>query len=80
MIRRTGWSLAVALILLVAAGCGGDEAAGGDGELTVYAASSLTDVLPAIDPGPRYSFAGSDELATQIRADIDRARRLLDAG
>ena len=35
--------------------------------ITVYAAASLTDVLPAIDPGPRYSFAGSDQLALQIR-------------
>ena len=36
--------------------------------LTVYAASSLTDVFPAIDPAPHYSFAGSDTLAAQIRA------------
>jgi hypothetical protein len=27
--------------------------------ITVYAASSLTDVFPAIDSGPKYSFAGS---------------------
>ncbi len=35
--------------------------------ITVYAASSLTDVFPAIDPGPRYSFAGSNTLAAQIQ-------------
>lgn len=35
--------------------------------LTVYAASSLTDAFPAIDRGARYSFGGSDTLATQIR-------------
>ena len=35
--------------------------------ITVFAASSLTDVLPRIDPSPRYSFAGSDTLAAQIR-------------
>ena len=35
--------------------------------LTVYAAASLTEVFPTIDPAPQYNFAGSDELATQIR-------------
>ena len=35
--------------------------------ITVYAASSLTDVFPAIDPGPTYSFAGSNTLAAQIQ-------------
>ncbi|MEN3342851.1 MAG: molybdate transport system substrate-binding protein [Actinomycetota bacterium] len=34
--------------------------------LTVYAAASLTDVLPKIDPAERYSFGGSNALATQI--------------
>ena len=35
-------------------------------QITVLAAASLTDVLPRIDAGPRYSFAGSDALAAQI--------------
>src|SRR3954453_18321550 len=35
--------------------------------LTVYAASSLTDVLPRIDRRPRYSFGGSNTLAAQIQ-------------
>ena len=35
--------------------------------ITVYAASSLTDVFPAIDSGPKYSFAGSNALAAQIQ-------------
>jgi molybdate transport system substrate-binding protein len=35
--------------------------------LTVFAASSLTDVFPAIDAKVIYSFAGSNALATQIR-------------
>jgi len=35
--------------------------------ITVYAASSLTNVFPAIDPGPAYSFAGSNTLAAQIQ-------------
>jgi molybdate transport system substrate-binding protein len=34
--------------------------------LTVFAAASLTDVFPAIDSGPKYSFAGSNALAGQI--------------
>jgi molybdate transport system substrate-binding protein len=35
-------------------------------KLTVFAASSLTGVFPQIDNAPRYSFAGSDQLAFQI--------------
>jgi molybdate transport system substrate-binding protein len=35
--------------------------------LTVFAAASLTDVLPAVDAKVIYSFAGSNALATQIR-------------
>jgi molybdate transport system substrate-binding protein len=34
--------------------------------ITVFAAASLTTVFPRIDKAPRYSFAGSDTLATQI--------------
>jgi molybdate transport system substrate-binding protein len=60
--QRYLWGL-LAAALLAGCGGGGDEA----GELTVYAAASLTDVLRAVEPGARYSFAGSDELATQIR-------------
>jgi molybdate transport system substrate-binding protein len=35
-------------------------------DITVAAAASLTDVFPALDSGPAYSFAGSNALATQI--------------
>jgi molybdate transport system substrate-binding protein len=35
--------------------------------ITVFAASSLTDVFPTIDKRPRYSFASSSTLAEQIR-------------
>ena len=42
-------------------------AAAGTARITVYAASSLTEVFPQIDARARYSFAGSDELALQIR-------------
>ena len=37
------------------------------GSLTIYAAASLTDVFRAFDPAPKYSFAGSNTLETQIR-------------
>src|SRR3954454_23074022 len=44
------------------------------GKLAVFAAASLTDVLRGINKEPAYSFAGSDQLATQIqfgaRADV----------
>src|SRR5436190_14796416 len=36
-------------------------------QLTVYAAASLTDVFPRIDPAQRYSFGGSNTLAAQIQ-------------
>jgi molybdate transport system substrate-binding protein len=58
-LRRAAW-LAV---LLVLSACGGND----ERPLTVYAASSLTDLLQELDPDARYNFAGSDELATQIR-------------
>ena len=35
-------------------------------EITVFAAASLTNVLPQIDSAQRYSFAGSNTLAAQI--------------
>ena len=42
--------------------------------LAIFAAASLTGVLPSIDKAPRYQFGGSDQLAFQIaqgaRADV----------
>ena len=64
--RRAAALLAVALL---AASCAGDEegaAAELDG-LTVFAAASLTEVFEEIAPNVTFNFAGSDELATQIR-------------
>jgi molybdate transport system substrate-binding protein len=52
----------VIVVLGLLAGCGGD-----DGKLTVYAAASLTEVFQELDEDARFNFAGSDELATQIR-------------
>jgi molybdate transport system substrate-binding protein len=36
-------------------------------QIRVLAAASLTNVFPQIDPTPKFSFAGSDALASQIR-------------
>jgi molybdate transport system substrate-binding protein len=63
---------AVAALALAAGGCGEDASGSGDdGRLTVSAAASLTDAFPeygeTIDAEERFSFAGSDELAAQIR-------------
>jgi molybdate transport system substrate-binding protein len=45
---------------------GGTACAAEHVTLTVYAASSLTDVLPKVDKTQRYSFGGSNTLAAQI--------------
>jgi molybdate transport system substrate-binding protein len=39
-------------------------------QITVLAAASLTDVFPQIDGSPRYSFAGSNQLAAQIQQGV----------
>jgi molybdate transport system substrate-binding protein len=54
--------LAVAVLALVA-----PAAAPASGGITVFAAASLTQVFPRIDSTPRYSFAGSDQLALQLQ-------------
>jgi molybdate transport system substrate-binding protein len=62
--------LAAAAGVLLAAGCGGSD----EKPLTIFAASSLTEVFQRVEPGARFNFAGSDELATQLqegaRADV----------
>jgi molybdate transport system substrate-binding protein len=72
---RWGLTLAAAAVLL-GTGCGDDEADDGDGtRLVVSAASSMTEALESCAPqfeeaenaDVRLSFAGSDELAAQIR-------------
>lgn len=59
------YCIGIGIVLLGLSGCGG----GGESSdpLAVYAAASLAEVLPELEPDARYSFAGSDELATQIR-------------
>jgi molybdate transport system substrate-binding protein len=61
-------TLASALVLAVAGlPAGGSAQRDSSGRLTVFAAASLTNVLPKIDARPRYGFAGSDLLALQIQ-------------
>lgn len=64
--RRGAALLAIALL---AASCGGDDGgAGSDLEgLTVFGAASLTEVFQELAPNVTFNFAGSDELATQLR-------------
>jgi molybdate transport system substrate-binding protein len=65
-VRPLAIATCLAAALLVVAGCGGG--AGSDASrLTVFAAASLTEAFPHIDPGARFSFAGSDTLAQQIQ-------------
>ena len=52
------------LLALTLAGCGSS----GGGQLKVSAAASLQRAFSAYDPHASYSFAGSDQLAAQIRA------------
>jgi len=66
---RRALVLAAALPLLLAAGCGGDDeqAPGGGSQLTVSAAASLQAALTGCAGDAKLQFAGSDELAAQIR-------------
>jgi molybdate transport system substrate-binding protein len=51
--------------LLLVAGCGGDE---GESEApVVFAASSLAEVAPAVDPDAEVMLGGSNDLAAQVR-------------
>jgi molybdate transport system substrate-binding protein len=54
----------VLLVVALGAGCGGED---DDDRLTVFAAASLTEVFERLDEDARFNFAGSDELATQLR-------------
>jgi len=56
-------AFALVAVAVGLAGCG----SGSDEELTVFAAASLTEVFEQLDGEARFNFAGSDELATQIR-------------
>jgi molybdate transport system substrate-binding protein len=58
--------LTVAALLAVLAVPAGGSASAARPQITVYAAASLTNVFPAIDPNEKYSFGGSNALAAQI--------------
>jgi molybdate transport system substrate-binding protein len=57
-------AVVIAVLVALAAPVAGSSST----RITVYAATSLKQVFPRIDKAPRYSFAGSDQLAAQIRA------------
>jgi molybdate transport system substrate-binding protein len=63
---RDGLALAAAAAVAVAVVVGFSPR-GADGPATVYAAASLNEVLPKVSPGSRFQFAGSNQLALQIR-------------
>jgi molybdate transport system substrate-binding protein len=59
--------LAVGVVLAAAiALAAGFTSTRAEGPATVYAAASLTDVLPKVSPSSRFQFAGSNQLALQI--------------
>ena len=62
---RRGLVLGAALVAAVALATGFTSKRS-DGPATVYAAASLTEVLPQISPSSRFQFAGSNQLALQI--------------
>jgi molybdate transport system substrate-binding protein len=68
---RVGAGALAILTLVLAFGVGGaaareSSASKSAARAMVYAAASLTEVLPKIDPTAKYSFAGSNTLAAQI--------------
>jgi ABC-type molybdate transport system substrate-binding protein len=55
-----------ALVALAAVAASSAGATTKDSRLTVFAAASLTRVLPQLDKRPAYQFAGTNTLALQI--------------
>ena len=67
--RRAAQLIVLLAALAAAAGAAARPAAPASARvtgITVYAASSLTDVFPRIDSGPKFSFGASSTLAAQI--------------
>jgi molybdate transport system substrate-binding protein len=63
---RTGTWFSAGVAVALTCGVGVTRAAP-SGEPLALAAASLTEVLPRIEPNAHYSFAGSNQLAQQIR-------------
>jgi len=64
--NRLSLSILAAGVALVLALVAGQAAARSNAQITVYAAASLTDVFPKIDPSEKYQFGGSNTLSAQI--------------
>jgi len=60
-------ALLVALSACVVAAAPSSAGRQDSGRLAVFAAASLAEALPKLNAQPRYSFAGSDQLAAQIQ-------------
>ena len=65
--RRIFAVAALAAVALATPACGGAQSAESRGRPIVFAAASLTEVFERIDADAGFSFAGSDELAAQLR-------------
>jgi molybdate transport system substrate-binding protein len=65
--RRLTAVTVVAAVSISLTSVGARAHASGQAQVTVYAAASLTDVFPRIDPAQRYAFGGSNTLAAQIQ-------------
>jgi molybdate transport system substrate-binding protein len=65
--RRALASIAALAVCVVFASFAALARAIPSAQLTVYAASSLTDVFPQIEPAQKYQFGGSNTLAAQIQ-------------
>jgi molybdate transport system substrate-binding protein len=77
MSRRMGLAAVVMALGVGATGCGSDDTGSSkdsNGPLVVSAAASLQEAFTSyghdVSPAPRLSFAGSDELAAQIRQGV----------
>jgi molybdate transport system substrate-binding protein len=64
--KRTGSGVAAIGIAALVVGCGSSGSSSTTAQPTVFAAASLTQVFPKIDPNAHYTFAGSGTLETQI--------------
>jgi molybdate transport system substrate-binding protein len=65
--RLRGVGVVVAFLVIAALPAGSPARSADSGRLSVFAAASLTEVLPKINSRAEYSFAGSDQLAAQIQ-------------